>query len=152
MDQKNRNTAGLVLWVVLACAVHILLFRDRLESDVPVITRLLYILLAIAVTLPLHEVIHWVFMKLSGLKDARIEFARDPQGIPSLRTVAGSRLHGGKWIVILLAPFLLLTVVPDIVFLLIGRIPLLIFIMIMCNAAGCSFDMMDVIREISKSL
>lgn len=148
MKQENRNTVGAVLWLALSCVLHIVLFRSKLDMSIPVIRRLLYVVLAVVFTLPLHELIHCVFMKMTGMKSVRIEFARDPLGIPSLRASAQGEIRGKKRILVFLAPFILLTLVPDILFLLHERIPFLFFIMALCNAAGCCFDVADIARSI----
>ena len=99
----------------------------------------------------LHEIIHCIFMKLFGLRGARIEIAKDPLGLPSLRAVAQGEVWGWKQIVIFLAPFMLLTVVPDLLFFLSDKVHFLFFIIAMCNAAGCCFDVAEVARDINKS-
>lgn len=86
-------------------------------------------------------------MRLFGLKDARIGFGKDPLGMPSVRAVAGGTVSGWRRIIIFLAPFILLTVVPDILFFFSDRVPLLFFIMAMCNAAGCCFDAAEVMQR-----
>lgn len=48
---------------------------------------ILLLLLAILVSLPVHEFIHLVFMKVFSKGNAKIEFAKDPLGLPSLRAV-----------------------------------------------------------------
>ncbi len=144
MKQKNANTTGAVLWTVLSCAIHIALFRNKIDLSLPVISRLLFFILAVMITLPLHEIIHCVFMMAVGLKNARVRFGRDPLGIPSLRSVAGGEVHGSKRVIFLAAPFLLLTVIPDIIFFLSEKIFLLFFIMSVCNLAGCYFDLTDI--------
>ncbi len=102
--------------------------------------RILLMLCAIAVTLPLHETIHWVFMRIFGMKNARIEFAIDPLGLPSMRTVANGQMSLRKARVTLIAPFVLLTCIPDVLFIFMEEIPLFLFIAVLSNAAGCFFD------------
>ncbi len=151
MKQSNKIPVGVLLWFALSCALHIVLFRHKLDMDLPVIQRLLYAVAAIGITLPLHEVIHCLFMRLFGLKDARIETGRDPLGLPSLRAVARGEVRGWRRTVIYLSPFLLLTVVPDILFFLNDRIALPFFIVAVSNAAGCCYDLMEIISGIRNS-
>lgn len=150
MKQDNKNPVGLFLWLVLSCAIHIVLFRGKLDMNTPVLRRALYAVLAVVVTLPLHEIIHFVLMKLAGLKGVRIRFGKDPLGIPSLCTVFPGEIRGKRRIIILLAPFLLLTLLPDLLFCLNERVHFLFFIMAMCNAAGCYFDVADVVMELRR--
>ncbi|MCQ2458017.1 MAG: metalloprotease family protein [Clostridia bacterium] len=148
MKQGNKNTAGAIIWLAVSCAVHMILFRGKLDMNIPVVTRILFAVITVAVTLPLHEMIHWVFMKLCGMKEVRISFGRDPLGIPSLRTSAQGEMHGWKRIITLLAPLLLLTAVPDILFFFSDRIRFPFFLAALCNAAGCYFDLTDVATEV----
>lgn len=148
MNQDNRQRMGVIIWPAISCALHFVLFRSKLDTEMQMNSRLLFALLAIIITLPLHEVIHCVFMKLFGMKNARIEFARDPSGMPSLRAIAQGGIHGIKRAVMYAAPFLLLTVVPDIFFLLSDRVHFVFFIAAMCNSAGCYFDMVEALRSI----
>jgi len=134
------------IWFVLSCVIHIALFRSKLDLSLSVLQSFAFALLAMISTLPFHEMIHFCTMKLFGMKDVRIEVARDPTGIPSLRTVAQGEIDGGRRIAVFLAPFVLLTLVPDVVFLMADRIPLLFFIVAMCNAAGCYLDFMMLLK------
>ena len=150
MKPNAKTQTGIILWTVCACAIHILLFRSKLDISLPIPQRLAFAVLAVVATLPLHETLHWVCMKLLGMPHARIEFAKDPLGLPSLRAIAQGFVTGWKRIVLYLTPFLLLTVVPDILFLLNAQVHFLFFIMAMCNAAGCYFDLVAVLQKPQK--
>lgn len=112
-----------------------------------VIHRILSALLAIVIVIPIRESIHWFSMRFFGMKDARIEMARDPLGLPSLRTIAGGKIENWKNNIILLAPFFLLTVIPDVIFVFSDRIAIALFIAAVSNSAGCCFDLLAVIRK-----
>lgn len=144
MKQDSRNA---ILWLIASCGIHIVLFRSKLDMGMPIALRLLFVILAVVITLPLHELIHCVFMRIFGLRNARIEFGRDPLGIPSLRSTANGEVRGWRRIVILLSPFVLLTLVPDLLFIMNERIHFLLFIAAMCNSAGCYFDAADAVRH-----
>lgn len=147
MKQEHRKTLYAMLWLILSCALHMILFKNKLDPDMPLTRRIPFVLLGIAITLPLHEVIHCVFMRSFGLKNTTIAFGRDPLGLPSLHTVAQGELCGWKRIVTFLSPLLLLTLIPDLLFFLCDRVHLLFFIIAMCNAAGCCFDAAEVLRR-----
>ena len=142
----KKNLPVTITLIAVLCIAQIILFRSKVDLGFPIIYRLLLGLAAIVVTLPVHELIHWCFMRLFGLKDARIEFARDPLGLPSLRTIASGKLPRIRRIIVLLAPFVLLTVIPDIFFFLADKIVLFFFLVAICNAAGCCFDIMDALK------
>ncbi|MBP5432121.1 hypothetical protein, partial [Ruminococcus sp.] len=88
MKQDKYTPIIAVLWILMVCVLHIVLFRAKVNMDIPIIQRLLFVLAAVLVTLPLHELIHFLFMKIFRMEDARIERAKDPLGLPSLRAIA----------------------------------------------------------------
>lgn len=147
MKQPNKNKVGALLWLVFSCTIHIILFREKLDMGTPISQRLLTVILAIAVTLPLHELIHGMLMKLFGMKRVRIEFAKDPSGVPSVRAIGQGEVPGWKRTVIFLTPLVLLTLLPDILMCLNERAPFLLFVVAMCNSAGCYFDLMEIFRK-----
>ncbi len=144
--KKTDLTASLVL-IALSCILHVVIFRGKVDMNHSVIHRILSALLAIVIVIPVHEAIHWFSMRFFGMKDARIEMARDPFGLPSLRTIAGGKIENWKNNIILLAPFFLLTVIPDVIFLFSDRIAFVLFIAAVGNSAGCCFDLLAVIRN-----
>lgn len=145
MKRINRNQAVPVL-IVIACVVHILIFKGKVNLNLPVSFRILYAFLTLVVVLPVHELLHFLCMKLLELKDVKIECARDPMGFPSLRTIGKGELPRWKKNITLMAPLLVLTIIPDAVMLITGNVPFLFFCMVMENAAGCCFDIADVLR------
>lgn len=145
-QEKMNSTASLVL-IALSCILHVVIFRGKVDMNHSVIYRILSALLAIVIVLPIHELIHWISMRFFGRKDARIEIARDPLGLPSLRTIAGGKIENWKNNIILLAPFFLLTVIPDVIFLYSDRIAFVLFIAAVGNSAGCCFDLLAVLRR-----
>lgn len=146
MNTQKKNPAVIITFIAAACLIHILLFRGKVNMEISIIRRLLSAVAAIAVTLPLHESIHWLLMKAFGLKDARIELAIDPAGLPSLRTTASGQLTKIRRRIVLLAPFFILTLLPDVIFCMADRIELFFLIAAICNAAGCCFDIMDAVN------
>ena len=146
MNRPKRKTVFVAAYIAVACLAHIVLFRNKVNTDISVVIRLLSALAASAVTLLLHELIHGFFMKMLGMNNVKIQFAKDRTGLPSLRTAADGQLFGAKRILVLMAPFVLLTVIPDVIFCFLGSVELLFFIAAVCNAAGCCFDVMDALN------
>ena len=144
MNPAKRNQLVLCL-IAIACFVHVLVFRGKVNMDIPIVKRILFAILALAVTLPVHELIHFLLMNLFGAKDVKIEVAKDPLGFPSLRTIGRGELPAWKRIIVLLAPFFILTLVPDVLFLSMEKVEIFFFIVAMGNSAGCCFDIADVI-------
>lgn len=146
MKQDKYAPIVVVLWISLVCVLHIVLFRAKVNMDISIIQRILLILAAALVTLPLHELIHFLFMKIFRMEDARIERARDPLGLPSLRATAKGEISRCKQLIIFLAPLFTLTIIPDIIFCFADHVELIFVIIASCNAAGCCFDFLSALR------
>ncbi|MBQ4434891.1 MAG: DUF3267 domain-containing protein, partial [Clostridia bacterium] len=84
--------------------------------------------------------------KMFRMENARIEKARDPLGLPALRAVAEGEIPKWKRRIIFLAPFIIMTVIPDMIFCLADHAALIFVIIAMCNAAGCCFDVLAALR------
>lgn len=101
---------------------------------------------AIAVILLFHELIHFAFMKIFYRGKVRLVFARDGLGLPT----PGVSVEGSakKWqeIIMRIAPFVFLTVLPDFLFAFASQVKLFFFIIALGNSAGCYFDIMDICR------
>ena len=147
MKQDKHTLIAVILWFSIMCIVHIVLFRAKVNLDIPIIQRILFVPAAALVTLPLHELIHFLFMKIFHMEDARIERAADPLGLPSLRATAKGEIPKWKRLIIFLAPLFILTIIPDIFFCFTDHVELIFVIIAMCNAAGCCFDFLAVLRR-----
>ena len=146
MKQNKYTPVVVVLWISLVCILHIVLFRAKVNMGISIIQRILFILIAALVTLPLHELIHFLFMKIYRMEEARIERTKDPLGLPSLRAIAKGEISGWKRLIIFLAPLFTLTIIPDIIFCFADHVELIFVIIATCNAAGCCFDFLAVLR------
>lgn len=150
IKKPNARTAAFAVWTVISCAVHILLFRGKVGMELPVWQRMLMAVAAVAFVLFVHEGIHMVFMKLFGLGKVKLIFAKDKLGVPTPGVLAERQGTKGQEIVLRLAPFVFLTILPDILFAFCTGAPLFFFLVAITNCAGCFYDVMDV-RAILKS-
>lgn len=148
INKPRARTAAFAGWTCISCAVHILLFRGKVGMELPVLQRILMAALAVAFVLFVHEGIHLVFMKIVGLGKVKLIFAKDRLGLPVPGVLAERRGTRGQEIIMRLAPFVFLTILPDILFAFSSRIHLFFFIVAICNCAGCFYDGMDVWRLI----
>ncbi len=144
LKKVKTNPYALIIWVVFSCVVHIVLFKAKVNFDYPVWQRLLITIVVACLTLLLHELIHFIFVKVVSNSDAKIRFAKDPLGLPSMG-VFFCQDEMTKWqrIVIYVAPFALLTVLVDVIFVFCSDIEFLFFIISVCNSAGCFYDICD---------
>lgn len=147
---KPAANAAFLAWTLLSCAVHILLLRGNVNMALPVWQRLLMVPCAIFTVLFVHEGVHFVFMKLFGMGKVKLIFAKASLGIPTPGVLAQKQGTKGQEIIMRLAPFVFLTILPNILFAFYTGVPLFFFLVAIANCAGCFYDVMDV-RAILKS-
>lgn len=152
LKKLKSNPFTMPIWLVIIIPIHILLFRSKVNYDYQMWQRMLMALLAIALAFPVHEFIHFIFMKLFFKGNVAIKIGKDPIGVPTLVTVGSYDKKPPKWqfAVIYLAPFLFLTLIPDVVFLFSGNVALIFFIVSVCNCAGCLYDILDTLIVINE--
>lgn len=147
LDKAKSSPYGMAVWVCISSILHIFLFKGKMNNDYQVIQRVLLGFIAIIFTLLTHELIHFIFMKIF-CGNAKIEFAKDPIGLPTLRTIYHGEITNWQKIVIYLAPFVSLTLLFDIAFVFCLKVELLFFIISMCNSAGCYYDIIDSLKTL----
>ena len=130
--------------------LHILIFRHIVDTGLPTWARALMPLGAILITLPLHEVIHFVLMKMFYKGKVVIEAGKDPNGLPGLRTRPDGNFFVStkNWqrVVCWLAPLFFLTICVDIAIPFAGKAALPLLVIAVANAAGCYYDVFDVLN------
>lgn len=146
----KTNSLAFALWTLCSCALHILLFKAKVDASLPVLHRIPVALAAIVFILPVHEAIHALFMKLFYQGKVKLIFAKGALGLPmpgvSTTGKAAKWQHG----IMLIAPFVLLTVLPDVLFAFSKSIHPFFFFVAIGNCAGCFYDMTDLISIAGK--
>ena len=141
---------GMIVWTFLVAALHLLIFKKMVDVGLPTWARALMPLGAIIITLPFHEIIHFVFMKMFYRGKVVIEAGKDPNGLPGLRTRPDGNFFVStkKWqrVVCWLAPLFFLTICVDIAIPFAGRAALPLLVIAVANAAGCYYDVFDVLN------
>lgn len=148
LDKARSSPYGMVVWICISSALHILIFKNNVNNDYPVIQRVLMVFIAFAFTLPMHELIHFVFARIFCKDKVIIESVKDPIGFPTLRTSYQGEISKWKKIVISLTPFVFLTLLFDIAFVFCSKVELLFFIVSVSNSAGCYFDIIDALKTL----
>ena len=147
MKNGLRNNSCLaVLWILISSFLHVFLFRAKVSESFRNVQGVVIIIVTIACTLIVHEVIHWCAARLLGLKKTKIMPGKSPLGFPTLLTVFYEKSVKWKWIIIFVMPFIVLSMIPDILFLFSERIAYPLFFMVVGNSAGCYFDLVEVIH------
>lgn len=142
--KMKGNWTAFAAWLLMACGVHILLFREKVKMDVPAVHRIAMAILAVICVLAVHEFVHFIFMKWFYKGKVRLIFGRDKLGIPMPGVMAEGRAKKWQEMVMYLAPFVFLTLLPDLIFAFSAHVHLFFFIVTIGNCAGCYYDVMDV--------
>lgn len=149
LEKIKASPAAQIVWIVLMAIIHIIICKSKIEA-VAIWLRIIYVILAIVITLPLHELCHFVLWTIFSKGKAKIELGIDPVGVPGLKTSVHAALTRMQKLVGFMAPLFFLTVIPDIIFMFSERIYFFFFIVSMINAAGCYYDMLDSVITIVK--
>ncbi len=150
LNKIKTNPYASIIWLMFSCVIHIALFKSKIDSDYQLWQRILMLLAAICLTLPIHELIYFVFMKMFCKGSVKIKIMKDPIGLPTLGTVTDGKFQKWQIVIIYLAPFVFLTLLIDAIFLFCDRIELIFFVVSMCNCAGCFYDIIDVLITVTK--
>lgn len=146
LNKIHKSPVFCALWTMLGLVIHFLLFRSKVNYDYQAWQRMVMALLAVVITLPVHELIHFVFMKLCYRGNIQIKIVRSPIGLPTFGTVGTYDTEKTKkWhhYIVYLAPFVFLTLIPCMIFAFCSNIGLLFFIISICNCAGCFYDILQ---------
>ena len=145
----KASLAAQIVWIALMIIVHVIIYKSKIEV-VEILVRIIYAILAIVITLPLHELCHYVLWTIFSKGKAKIELGIDPAGVPGLKTSVHAALTWKQKLIGFMAPLFFLTIIPDIIFMFSENIYLFFFIMSMINAAGCYYDVLDTVITIAK--
>lgn len=149
LEKLKKNPAAYVIWLVLSCAIHIVLFGAKVSRDYQLWERIAALVLAVCITLPLHELLHFAFMKLFGKSaEVRISVMKSPWGLPTLATVAQATFTKWQYAIIYLAPFVGLTLLIDAALIFCAQVELIFLVVPLCNCAGCFYDIVDTLIAI----
>lgn len=147
--QLKASLAAQIVWIALMIIVHIIIYKSKIEV-VAIWVRIIYAIIAIIITLPLHELCHYVLWTIFSKGKAKIELGIDPAGVPGIKTSVHAALTWKQKLIGFMAPLFFLTIIPDIIFLFSENIYLFFFIMSIINAAGCYYDVLDSVITIAK--
>lgn len=149
LKKIKTNPGAYIIWLALTCIVHIVLFGAKIRQDYQAWERIAVFLLAVCITLPLHELFHFVFMKLFGKSSVRICVMKSPLGLPTLGTVAQWTFNKWQSVIIYLSPFVWLTLLVDAALIFCQQAELIFLVVPICNCAGCFYDIVDTLTAVA---
>lgn len=140
----NRNKAvASVVWLVVSCVVHIVLFQSKVNNDYQVWQRILLMIIALGLVFLLHELIHFAFAKVFCKDKVKITIVKSPIGMPTIGVLTQGILKKWQLVIFRFAPFVILTVVLDVIFVFCTKVELMFFIVSTANCVGCFYDIVE---------
>ncbi len=150
LNKIKTNPFAMIIWLMLSCVVHIVLFNSKVNSDYQIWQRILILIIALCFAFPIHELLHFVFMKMFCKGSVKIKIMKGPMGLPTFGTVAQAEFKKWQMVIIYLAPLVLLTLTLDIIFAFCAKVELIFFVISVCNSAGCFYDIVDTLIVANK--
>ena len=145
LKKVKKSSYGLAIWVGIVCILHMVLFKYKVNYNYLAIQRVFIAFAAITFTLPIHELIHFVFFKMFSKSSVKIKAGKDPIGLPCLMTVYRDDLTKWQKVLSYIGHFVFLTLLVDVSFVFCTKVDLFFFVVAVCNSAGCYFDLIDVL-------
>ena len=142
MKNKSKSIAS-IMWLMFSCVVHIALFKSKVNMDYQVWQRILLMIIALGVVFPTHELLHYTFAKVFCKDKVKIAIVKSPIGLPTIGVTAQGNFQKGQLIIFRLAPFVILTVVLDGVFMFCAKVELIFFIISLANCVGSFYDIVE---------
>ena len=139
---KNKPVA-MVVWLTLSCVVHIFLFKSKVNTDYQVWQRILLMIIALALVFPIHELLHFCFAKVFCKGKVKIAIVKSPIGLPTVGVIAQGSFQKWQLVIFRLAPFVMLTVVLDVIFVFCAKVELIFFIISVTNCVGSFYDVYE---------
>ena len=142
MLNKNKSVASIV-WLIISCVVHIVLFKSKVNVDYQVWQRVLIMIIALGLVFPIHELIHFAFAKVFSKDKVKIAIVKSPIGLPTIGVITQGDFQKWQLFIFRLAPFVILTVVLDVIFVFCTEVELMFFIASLANCVGSFYDIVE---------
>ena len=142
MINKNKSVASIV-WLFFSCVVHIVLFKSKVNIDYQVWQRMLLVIIALGLVFPIHELLHFVFAKVFCKGKVKITIVKNPIGLPTIGVITQGNFQKWQLFIFRLAPFVIMTVVLDVIFVFCTKVELIFFIVSLANCVGSFYDIVE---------
>lgn len=142
MLNRNKVVAS-VVWLAVSCVVHIVLFQSKVNNDYQVWQRILLMIIALGLVFLLHELIHFAFAKVFCKDKVKITIVKSPIGMPTIGVITQGKFRKWQLVIFRFAPFVILTVVLDVIFAFCTKVELMFFIVSTANCVGSFYDIVE---------
>lgn len=140
---NRKKSFESIVWLIFSCVVHIVLFKSKVIIDYQVWQRILLMIIALGVVFPTHELIHFVFAKLFCKGKVKITIVKSPIGLPTIGVITQGNFQKWQLFIFRFAPFVILTVVLDVIFVFSTKVELFFFIVSLANCVGSFYDVVE---------
>lgn len=152
--KKLRNSnVGMIIWIFISIVVLYFMIGNESIKGVSLPRRIVTVIVAVVITIPSHEIIHAIVMKLfsKGKVTIKLKPIKLKVGGFGFRTVLQGDLKKWQKFIMFISPFLVLTVLPASIICLLGRYSLFFYFVAVANFAGAYFDILDAILLFEKN-
>lgn len=146
LDQLKKNVCAASVWVLSSSLLHSFLLRSKVNEDYKNVRGVLTIIFVVLSTILVHELIHFAVSKIFGKGKSWICFVKTPLGLPTVGVMVNAHISKMEKILFYIMPFVILTVIPDVIFLFCSKVHYTFFFLAICNSAGCYYDIIDTLK------
>lgn len=151
--KKLRNSnIGLIIWIFISIVVLYFTIGNESINGVSLPRRIVTVIAAIVITIPSHEIIHAIAMKLfsKGKVTIKLKPIKLNVGGFGFMTVLQGTLKKWQTFIVYISPFLVLTMLPVSIICILGRYSFFFYLVAVANCAGAYFDFLDAILLFEK--
>ena len=152
LNKIKTNPYASIVWLLFSCVVHIFLFKEKVNVDNQIWHRILIMIIALCLVFPMHELLHFVFAKMVSKGKVKIGIVKSPIGLPTFGVTAQGEFQKWQLVIFYLAPFVVLTVILDVIFVFCIKVELLFFVVSLSNCVGSFYDIVETLIVTRRNL
>lgn len=150
--KKLRNSnVGMLIWIFISFVALYFIIGNECIKGVTLPRKIITAIVAVVITMPFHELIHAIAMKLFSKGRVAIKPCKLKAGGFGFATVLQGNLKKWQWVIVYILPFVVLTLFPTFIICILGRYCLFFYFVAISNCAGAYIDLLDVILLFEKN-
>lgn len=149
-NEKKTSVYTDTIWIVLTCVVHFLLFRSKLYVSSQSWQQILTMIIVSGLTYLMHRLLHFVFIKFFCKSGMKIKDVDNLVELSAIDPVAKEECHKWQFVIIYLAPFVVLTLLVDVICMFCAEVNLIFCVVAISNCVMCFDDIVKALIVIKK--
>lgn len=152
IKKLRKSNVGMIIWILISFVMlHFAIGNEGIEASLS--RRIVTAIVAVVITVPSHELIHAIAMKLfsKGKVTIKLKPIKLKVGGFGFMTVSQGDMKKWQRFIVYILPFLVLTVLPTFIIFILGKYYLFVYFLAICNCAGAYFDLLDAILLFEKN-